>query len=253
MSFRNAHPSQAGSLATESPLHDLTAIIRSRTPLIAVESNEEPQVVSTLRQLGRQLQLKTFRWTVTEGMVAFDTNDQPTQSVLRAQELLTYIKTSAANCLFVLLDFRRYLEDDVHIRFLKDIALDYSRHKIHLLKRALDPRQFDLAMLAQASEGFSGSEIEQAIVSSMYTAHAAGRGDFATGSAGRTQADSPAFGFDGGESGGDTRVGRPTGRCRAIRGRLAWSSRWVFLQSRVEFLPTANVKSLPRHWSSHCL
>src|SRR5581483_824552 len=128
MSFRVANPSQAGALATESPLHDLTAIIRSRTPLIAVESNEEPQVVSTLRQLGRQLQLKTFRWTVTEGMVAFDTNDQPTQSVLRAQELLSYIKTSATNCLFVLLDFRRYLEDDIHIRFLKDIALDYSRH-----------------------------------------------------------------------------------------------------------------------------
>ena len=128
MSFRLPQPAQAGALATESPLQDLTAIIRSRTPLIAVESNEEPQVVSTLRQLGRQLQLKTFRWTVTEGLVAFDTTDQPSQSVLKAQELLGYIKTSASNCLFVLLDFRRYLEDDVHVRFLKDIALDYTRH-----------------------------------------------------------------------------------------------------------------------------
>src|SRR5690349_15153303 len=121
MSFRLPNPTQTGSLATESPLHDLTAIIRSRTPLIAVESNEEPQVVSTLRQLGKQLELKTFRWTVTEGMVAFDTNDQPSQSVIKSQELLSYIKTSAYNCLFILLDFRRYLEDDVHVRFLKDI------------------------------------------------------------------------------------------------------------------------------------
>jgi hypothetical protein len=128
MSFRLPNPRQTGALATESPLQDLTAIIRSRTPLIAVESNEEPQVVATLRQLGKQLELKTFRWTVTEGMVAFDTNDQPSQSVLKSQELLTYIKTSAYNGLFVLLDFRRYLEDDVHVRFLKDIALDYARH-----------------------------------------------------------------------------------------------------------------------------
>jgi hypothetical protein len=119
---------QSGAMATESPLKDLAALIRSRTPLIAVESNEEPQVVSVVRQLGSQLQLKTFRWTVTEGMMAFDSADQPPQSVLRLQEILSYIKTSSSYCLFLLLDFRRYLDDDVHVRFLKDIAIDYPRH-----------------------------------------------------------------------------------------------------------------------------
>ena len=43
---------------------------------------------------------------------------------------------------------------------------------IHLRKRCLDPAQLDLDKLAKATEGFSGSEIEQAIVSAMYTAHA---------------------------------------------------------------------------------
>ncbi len=47
--------------------------------------------------------------------------------------------------------------------------------KIHLLKRSLEPAGFGLGALAEATAGFSGSEIEQAIVSSMYTAHAAGR------------------------------------------------------------------------------
>lgn len=47
--------------------------------------------------------------------------------------------------------------------------------KIHLSKRALDPASFDLGVVSEATKGFSGSEIEQAIVSSMYTAHAAGR------------------------------------------------------------------------------
>jgi ATP-dependent 26S proteasome regulatory subunit len=41
-----------------------------------------------------------------------------------------------------------------------------------LRKRALDPEQFDLDAIVAATEGFSGSEIEQAIVSAMYTAHA---------------------------------------------------------------------------------
>jgi hypothetical protein len=128
MNVPSAKFAQAGALATESPLRDLAAIVRSRTPLIAVESNEEPQVVSLVRQIGHDLQRKAFRWTVTEGMQAFDPNDQPQQSVLKSQEVLNYIKSSSHSCLFALLDFRRYLEDDVHVRFLKDIALSYGKH-----------------------------------------------------------------------------------------------------------------------------
>src|SRR5437588_2099719 len=127
MSFRFSNLAQAGMMATESPLRDLAAIIRSRTPLIAVESNEEPQIVSMVRQIGQQMQLKTFRWTVTEGLQAFDPYDQPVQSILKSQEMLNYIKTSASHSLFLLLDFHHYLEDDVHVRFLKDIALAYGK------------------------------------------------------------------------------------------------------------------------------
>jgi SpoVK/Ycf46/Vps4 family AAA+-type ATPase len=43
---------------------------------------------------------------------------------------------------------------------------------IHLAKRRRDPARFDLAALAGASRGFSGAEIEQAIVASLYEAHA---------------------------------------------------------------------------------
>ena len=34
----------------------------------------------------------------------------------------------------------------------------------------MDPRKFDLARIAGASEGFSGAELEQALVSAHYTA-----------------------------------------------------------------------------------
>ena len=38
--------------------------------------------------------------------------------------------------------------------------------------QALDLAEFDLPALVKATEGYSGSEIEQAIVSAMYNAHA---------------------------------------------------------------------------------
>ncbi|GLQ91397.1 AAA family ATPase [Dyella acidisoli] len=41
---------------------------------------------------------------------------------------------------------------------------------MHLKRRKLDTNEFDLNALAQASEGFSGAEIEQAIVSALYDA-----------------------------------------------------------------------------------
>jgi SpoVK/Ycf46/Vps4 family AAA+-type ATPase len=43
---------------------------------------------------------------------------------------------------------------------------------IHLSNRRNDPADFDLRALAAASDGFSGAEIEQAIVSALYAAHA---------------------------------------------------------------------------------
>ena len=128
MNLPTAKSALSGALTTESPLRDLEAIIRSRTPLVAVESNEEPQVVRMVRQISQKLQIKAYRWTVTEGLQAFEPCDQPAQSILKSQELLNYVKTQANNCVFVLLDFHPYLQDQIHMRFLKDIALNYQRH-----------------------------------------------------------------------------------------------------------------------------
>jgi ATP-dependent 26S proteasome regulatory subunit len=44
--------------------------------------------------------------------------------------------------------------------------------RIHLQRNKQDPARFDLARLAAACQGFSGAEIEQAIVAAMYEAHA---------------------------------------------------------------------------------
>ncbi len=42
--------------------------------------------------------------------------------------------------------------------------------RIHLLKRRRDPKAFDLSALAAASEGFSGAEIEEAVISALFDA-----------------------------------------------------------------------------------
>jgi hypothetical protein len=51
---------------------------------------------------------------------------------------------------------------------------------IHLRRRQQDPARFDLPALVAASEGFSGAEIEQAVVSSLYGLLAEGGSELAT-------------------------------------------------------------------------
>jgi ATP-dependent Zn protease len=46
--------------------------------------------------------------------------------------------------------------------------------RIHLRRRKQDPAAFDLPALLAKCEGFSGAEIEQAVVGALYAAHSAG-------------------------------------------------------------------------------
>jgi len=46
---------------------------------------------------------------------------------------------------------------------------------IHLRKRGRDPGRFDLPRLAAETDGFSGAEIEQAVVAALYEAFDRGR------------------------------------------------------------------------------
>ena len=57
--------------------------------------------------------------------------------------------------------------------FFVDLPSDNERVeilRIHLKKRSRDPGKFDLAALARASDGFSGAEIEEAIISALFDA-----------------------------------------------------------------------------------
>ncbi len=57
--------------------------------------------------------------------------------------------------------------------FFVDLPTELARKeilRIHLTRKRRDPDQFDLHQLAEASEDFSGSEIEQAVISAMFTA-----------------------------------------------------------------------------------
>ena len=67
--------------------------------------------------------------------------------------------------------------------FLLDLPGQKARKKIirtHLTRRGRDPETFQLGELMDASEGFSGSELESAIVSALYDAYDDGKRELTT-------------------------------------------------------------------------
>src|SRR2546423_11208349 len=57
--------------------------------------------------------------------------------------------------------------DEIFFVDLPGLEARYAILSIHLKKRGREPKSFDLDRLAEACEGHSGAEIEQAVVSSL--------------------------------------------------------------------------------------
>ena len=63
--------------------------------------------------------------------------------------------------------------DEIFFVDLPNHAARAEIFRLHLAKREVDWEGFSLSSLADAADGFSGAEIEQAVVSALYSAHAA--------------------------------------------------------------------------------
>ncbi len=62
--------------------------------------------------------------------------------------------------------------DEIFFVDLPDAPVRQDIFRIHLHRRRQDPADFDLAMLASITDGFTGAEIEQAVVAALYSAQA---------------------------------------------------------------------------------
>lgn len=65
--------------------------------------------------------------------------------------------------------------DEIFFVDLPDADVRREILRIHLAKRERSPAEFDLTALAEATEGFSGAELEQLIVAALYSAFSAGK------------------------------------------------------------------------------
>jgi len=120
--------------------HDLELLINSHIPLIVIETREEARAVEMIRAMQLRLATPIFRWTVTEGLQRVDLvmDTQPFNA--KPGDVLGHIKSTRVSGVYLLLDFHPYLDDALHVRLLKDIAISYenTHQTIVLISHAVE-------------------------------------------------------------------------------------------------------------------
>jgi SpoVK/Ycf46/Vps4 family AAA+-type ATPase len=107
-------------------LRDLTLILKSRFPLVTVETHEEQRVLGLLEQACNLNGWALFAWTVTSGLRRVGQSDHvPVTS--EPMQALRHIAKTGRGGVYVLLDAHPYLDNPVHTRLVREIAHDYAR------------------------------------------------------------------------------------------------------------------------------
>lgn len=110
---------------------ELATLLRSRIPLVLIETRDEPRAMGLLGSLSIKnaaaAYLPVFQWTVTDGLRRVDVDLGGAQRHnADPAEVLKSIRASDKAGIYVLLDFHPFLADPLHVRMIKDICQGYA-------------------------------------------------------------------------------------------------------------------------------
>jgi len=104
---------------------DLTLLIRSRHPLIVVETVEEERLLRLLRRVATRLQVPLFAWSRTRGLqragqegAVYDSTDP--------LKLLAHLEAADADGVYLLADYHHYLDSPDTVRALREMLKSFT-------------------------------------------------------------------------------------------------------------------------------
>ncbi len=107
--------------------HDLKLLLRSRTAIVVIETTEELRALALLSRVGIALHEAVFAWSVTEGLRRVDIEVPAQRFNSDPGDVLGHLRATRQAGIYVLLDFHPWMDDPVHVRMLKDVALGYDQ------------------------------------------------------------------------------------------------------------------------------
>jgi len=133
-----------------SQRHDLRLMLRSRSPIVVIETRDEARILEMLQSISiasaSNEYVPLFRWTITDGLQRLDIALEPQTLNSEPTDVLKHIRAVSKPGLYILLDFHPFLEDPVHVRLLKDICIRYpdvARQIVLISHKVSLPRELE--------------------------------------------------------------------------------------------------------------
>ncbi len=125
-------------MAAKTEQNDLTLLIKSKNPIIVIETHEEDRIIELLTKIAITLGQPQFGWHLTEGLRRMELKDDDLSSLPNTEdptEALKYIKKMQRKGVYVLFDFHPFMDKEhpQNIRLIKDIALDFELYQQTLI------------------------------------------------------------------------------------------------------------------------
>ncbi len=121
-------------------IHDLEVLLRSPVPLIVIETREERRVIELFKRVMVLHRKPLYRWSITEGLRRLDKEFGAQMHTRKPEELLGQIRSTRQAGIYLLSDFHPYVDDPLHVRLIKDIALAYEEvsHTLVFISHSLE-------------------------------------------------------------------------------------------------------------------
>ncbi len=108
--------------------HELLTLVRSRYPVMGVETHEEARLEAILSEVAAELGVPLWTWDTTHGLVHHGTGNAM-YNTARPDQVLGYLERSAEDGVYLLKDLQHSLEDTAVRRALKNAAAAFRRDR----------------------------------------------------------------------------------------------------------------------------
>jgi SpoVK/Ycf46/Vps4 family AAA+-type ATPase len=112
-----------------NPVADLELLVRSRYPLIAVQTWEEDRLASALQYVGARLKLHVYEWTIGGAIRRRGMVGGPVQEGAQTPLEALRSATSLGDGIFHMKDLHRFLGEPPVVRRLLELAPDFERDR----------------------------------------------------------------------------------------------------------------------------
>ena len=112
-------------MPNQDPRRELALLVNSAYPIIYMETWEEARAAAILESVAEDLRVPFYEWAVTTGLARL--GGAPIYNTHEPAQALATVSTMTGDGLFLLKDFHKYLDQDVLVRKLRDLAQEFRR------------------------------------------------------------------------------------------------------------------------------